>query len=373
MYQYYHHRAKVRRERLAAQWPSFFPDPWRTMLEEMWDGVLVANGDRLAYVNQPLCQLLGYSPAELVTTSEAVFPPEWPGLRTLFDALCADAVCDTPTGDLELEITRKDGERRWVFARYAVHCRGDDCRMVFVVMTDITERRRAFAEQEQHIRDLEAFAKAVAHGLKGPLTLIRASAEIMLCEEAALSEAERHTYLNQIARGERTLQNIIQELLLLAGLTEQVVTLQPFDMDTVVNAALERLAFMISDRVAMVLKAEQWPLVVGYAPWIEEVWVNYISNALKYGGVPPVIQLGASVMENDQVRFWVCDNGPGLTEAQRADLFQPFKRLTNQPVTGDGLGLSIVRHIVEKLGGGVDVTNGPLGGCEFGFTLPRAL
>ena len=117
---------------------------------------------------------------------------------------------------------------------------------------------------------------------------------------------------------------------------------------------------------------DHWPIALGYSPWIEEVWVNYISNAIKYGGRPPRVELGATVQADGMVRFWVRDDGSGLTPAEQAQLFVPFTRLNKTPAKGNGLGLSIVRRIVEKLGGqvGVESEGLPGRGCVFSFTLP---
>jgi signal transduction histidine kinase len=100
--------------------------------------------------------------------------------------------------------------------------------------------------------------------------------------------------------------------------------------------------------------------------------VNYLSNALKHGGRPARVELGAEE-DGGMARFWVQDNGPGLdAEAQRR-LFAPLTRLSEMRAKGDGLGLSLVRRIVEKLGGevGVESAGVPGAGCTFLFTLPQ--
>ena len=123
--------------------------------------------------------------------------------------------------------------------------------------------------------------------------------------------------------------------------------------------------------------------MLGHPAWVEEVWVNYISNACKYGGIdgqPPRIELGADPIGSENTagitvfRFWVRDYGPGIAPEDQARLFTPFTRLDQVRVRGYGLGLSIVRRIVEKLGGEVGVQSDgvPGAGCEFSFTLPAA-
>ena len=109
-----------------------------------------------------------------------------------------------------------------------------------------------------------------------------------------------------------------------------------------------------------------------YPIWIEEVWINYISNAIKYGGEPPVIEIGAE--EQDEfIKFWIKDNGKGLTLKESESLFKEFSQLESRKANtqGFGLGLSIVERIVHKLGGDVGVDSKPGKGSIFYFTLPK--
>lgn len=114
---------------------------------------------------------------------------------------------------------------------------------------------------------------------------------------------------------------------------------------------------------------DSWYTAVGYAPWIEEVWTNYISNAIKYGGQPPQIEVGSEALDG-MVKFWVKDNGDGIPLDQIDTLFKPFVRLDNVRATGHGLGLSIVRRIIERLNGTVGVESEQGVGSVFSFILP---
>lgn len=96
---------------------------------------------------------------------------------------------------------------------------------------------------------------------------------------------------------------------------------------TSVSEAQHRLASAIQEKHATIIGPEHWPAALGYAPWVEEVWMNYLSNAIKYGGTPPRIEIGATPGSDNRVRFWISDNGKGLTAAQQARLFVPFTRL----------------------------------------------
>lgn len=131
---------------------------------------------------------------------------------------------------------------------------------------------------------------------------------------------------------------------------------------------------MIQKSGAQIHVPSYWPLAMGYAPWIEEVWDNYLSNAIKYGGKPPHLELGADELEGGYVCFWVRDDGDGIPQDEQERLFGAFSSVTTNKQMGHGLGLSIVKRIVEKLGGEVWVESSgePGQGSVFSFTLPAA-
>lgn len=127
---------------------------------------------------------------------------------------------------------------------------------------------------------------------------------------------------------------------------------------------------MIREQQAQIILPQAWPDAIGYGPWIEEIWTNYLSNALKYGGRPPYVELGASAQTDGVVRFWVRDNGPGIPPAVHARLFTSINHIGSIKDPEHGLGLPIVFRIAEKLGGQVGVESEPGAGSRFFFTLP---
>jgi two-component system, sensor histidine kinase and response regulator len=180
-------------------------------------------------------------------------------------------------------------------------------------------------------------------------------------------------WLKSIVRSTNKMFDIIEALLMLAGVRKmENVPIEPVDMNAVIFDVRERLDLMVQDLEAEVIAPDEWPSALGYAPWIAEVLTNYFSNALKYGGRPPYVELGATP-ENGRIKFWVRDNGAGISPEQQAQLFQPFTRLRQEnEVEGHGLGLSIVQRIVEKLGGDVGVESEMGKGSVFSFTLPAS-
>jgi PAS domain S-box-containing protein len=243
---------------------------------------------------------------------------------------------------------------------------------VLATLRDVTDRTRNESAQQKLIQELNSFAQTVAHDLKAPLGVIVGAGEV-LQDISTLKEKEAQQLAELIMRNGNKMTRIIEELLLLAQMRDEDVEVRPLDMTDIVTEARQRLYFSIQQRQAEITMPTEWPRALGYAPWIEEVWVNYISNALKYGGTPPRIQLGADETPPDMIRFWIRDNGPGLTLEEQRKLFNQFTRLDEIRAEGYGLGLSIVRRIIEKLGGQVGIESDPGSGSVFSFTLPKAV
>ncbi|WP_052027240.1 sensor histidine kinase [Rheinheimera nanhaiensis] len=169
------------------------------------------------------------------------------------------------------------------------------------------------------------------------------------------------------------MNDIINALLLLASTREQQhINLETLDMAQLVRNAQDRLSDFIHQHQAVLQLPVSWPKVSGYPQWVEEVWVNYMSNAIKYGGRPPLLRLGAQADETGDVVFWLHDNGAALSAQQQTGLFNSFQRFSPKSADGHGLGLSIVKRIIERLGGRVGYRIAADGGSVFWFSLPQA-
>lgn len=243
-----------------------------------------------------------------------------------------------------------------------------------VLLYDITERKRAVEDRDRLIQELDAYARTVAHDLKSPLTTIIGYLDYIKKYGAGKKVDDLQKQLGVISDSSQKMVSIINELLFLSRIRgEREIPKSPLDMGKVVNGALTRLGSMVENSKAEISIPKNWPAGVGHAPWVEEIWVNYISNAIKYGGSPPRVELGADDAVNGFRRFWVMDNGEGLSESERASLFVEFYRLKRHDAReGHGLGLSIVKRIAEKLGGQAGVENVHPKGTRFYFTLPAS-
>jgi signal transduction histidine kinase len=221
--------------------------------------------------------------------------------------------------------------------------------------------------------ELDAFAHTVAHDIKNPLSSIIMGAELMqqlirpLTDDPAVLRIARDVEISS-----RKTVNIIDELLLLASVRQEDIVRSPLEMGSIVRHARRRLDWLVEQYDGQIELPERWPIALGYGPWVEEVWVNYISNALKYGGDPPQVRLGGGSGPDGTVCFWVQDNGPGIAPEKAETLFTEFTRLERTPAEGHGLGLSIVKRILNRLGGEVGLESTVGAGSTFYFYLPAA-
>lgn len=221
--------------------------------------------------------------------------------------------------------------------------------------------------------NLNAFSHTVSHNLKNSISAIIGWADLSERYSDRVSFEEMLETMSKIKELATNTNGIINALMLLAGIDRiEDVEIEPLPMFDIVEDALTSLELQISTCNALIILPEDFPQCIGYREWIEEVWINYISNAIKYGGNPPRIELGAEKLANNTVRYWVKDNGIGISEEDQQKLFKTFSRL---PQTADqeghGLGLSIIKRIMDKLDGKVMVESTIGEGSIFSFILPK--
>lgn len=221
--------------------------------------------------------------------------------------------------------------------------------------------------------ELDAFAHTVAHDLQSPLGLIMGFSEMMKLNYDEYPPEQHKYILSKIVRTSKKMSNIVEELLLLASVRQMAVELETLDMAEILNEVQQRLLEDIKENDAELVLPQSWPAARGYAPWLEEVWFNYLSNGIKYGGDPPRLELGVTTELNGMLCFYVRDNGSGITAVEQEELFTPFTKLNQVRVEGHGLGLSIVRRIIERLGGSVGIKSKSGKGSTFWFTLAPAI
>jgi PAS domain S-box-containing protein len=346
-------------------------------IEQSSTSVIITDTDgSIKYVNPRFCEISGFTSQEVVGKNPRILQSGKTPLKeyeNLWETIVAGKVWYG-----ELSNKRKTGELYWEATSISsIKDDDDNIKYFLAIKEDITERKQAeaalhqyAAELENRNEELDAFAHTVAHDLKNPLGVTIFNAEMLISYSNEMSKEKIERYLNTIQTKGHLMNNIIDELLFLAKVRKEEVVSEPLDMAAIISAVQLRMQETIQEHQAEIRLPPSWPVALGHPAWIEEVWANYLDNALKYGGNPLLIELGASTL-SDGVKFWIRDNGEGLTIDEQERLYTPFTQLEQSLNRGHGLGLSIVNRIVEKLCGEVGVESSPGAGSTFWFKLPK--
>jgi PAS domain S-box-containing protein len=238
-----------------------------------------------------------------------------------------------------------------------------------LVLRDITE--------ETATRNLQSYFLAnITHEFRTPLSALNASVELLLEEMEDLSPAEMGKLLNSIHMSVSGLQALIDNLLESISIQADRFNIhrRPTELRDVVLEAV-RVMKPLLDRRQQSLSISQPDLrekIMIDPTRISQVLVNLLSNASKYSPIGEPIDLILEQSQENLLHITVADRGPGIPPVDRANLFQRFVRLGDQNGAqyGIGLGLSVVKAIVEGHGGEVGVDERPGGGSIFWFTLP---
>ncbi|MCC6905462.1 MAG: PAS domain S-box protein [Anaerolineae bacterium] len=335
------------------------------LFEGSFEGLIIHENGFILDGNPALERMTGYSLADLRDV------PLWEFASPEGRQAVRDSVLGGSDQVIEISGPRKDGTPACFEMATRSHTyRGKPVRVS--ALRDITARKQVEQEREELIKDLDSFSHTVAHDLKNPVAMMIGVASLIEMDYQNMSEAEVRENLQMLTRQGYRIDRIIHEIMLLAGVRRnQPVKLVPMNMSVVVTEVVDRLSYMVDESGGELVLPRDWPRCVGYGAWVAEVWANYITNAIKYGGQPPLITLGWDEKAPDgMARFWVKDNGAGLTQEQQAEVFKPFTRLQQADTRGHGLGLPIVKRIMEKLNGEVGVESEPGQGSLFHFTLP---
>jgi signal transduction histidine kinase len=221
-------------------------------------------------------------------------------------------------------------------------------------------------------QDLESFGYSVSHDLRAPLRAIDGFASMLQEDCAALLDAQGSRYLDVIRDNSRRMALLIDDLLAFSRLGRQPVAKQQVNMDALVHAAFdEALGAHAGTRPA--IRVEPLPPARADPALLRQVWVNLISNALKYGGSArhPSIEISADEGPMETV-YRIRDNGVGFPMDCRDKLFEVFHRLNrDEHIKGTGVGLAIVQRVVNRHGGRVWAEARVNEGALFSFALPR--
>jgi signal transduction histidine kinase len=219
-------------------------------------------------------------------------------------------------------------------------------------------------------KELEQFSYRVAHDLTEPLRTIITHTQLMDAARRTQPPPDTAESMHFVVEAARRMQVFIDGLLAYSRVTHEGGEAQDFDSAQLLAVARADLSAAIQESGATLTNGNL-PLI-NVAPGFEQVFLNLISNAIKYGkpGIAPLIHVEAQE-DGDEWIFSVRDNGIGIESRYQDYVFQPFQRLHGREIPGSGIGLATVRKIVEANGGSVWVESEHGEGSTFCFRLPR--
>jgi PAS domain S-box-containing protein len=233
--------------------------------------------------------------------------------------------------------------------------------------TKVAERTEALDAAN---RELEAFSYSVSHDLRAPLRAIDGFARLLEERHAAALAAEARGYVRRVREGAQRMNRLIEDLLALSRLGRAELRLREVDLSELAQAVAAELAAAAPER------AVEWRIAPGLSAradpgLMRAALANLLGNAWKYTGRAEraVIELGRTTGGE----LFVRDNGVGFDSQHAPGLFEPFRRLhAPEEFEGSGIGLAIVRRVIERHHGRVRAESAPGAGATFYFTLPAA-
>jgi light-regulated signal transduction histidine kinase (bacteriophytochrome) len=247
------------------------------------------------------------------------------------------------------------------------------------VVVDVSEREALLHQLEAQTvelrrsnDELSQFAYVASHDLQEPLRMVASFAELLDERSRAHLDEKGLKYLGYITEGARRMQQLVRDLLTYSRLGTQGRPLAPVDLSRVAARVIEDLTLLIRSTGAVV-EVGPLPRVMGDEGQLAQVLQNLIGNALKFRGVdPPRVSIAAE-RADELWRVTVADNGIGMDMKYHDRVFEMFQRLHGRgQFEGSGIGLAIVRRIVQRHLGTVWFESTPGAGTRFFFTLPPA-
>lgn len=335
----------------------------RALFDSMADGVVLLDpAGRIQLVNDSLRRLFNLAPGFQGPSLLEAF--RLPALAALAERLPAEK---TVLG-MELELAGPAPRFLEVNAS-AVRDRDGQYQGAIFVFHDLTRTK-------QLERTRQEFVANVSHELRTPLSLIKGFVETLL--DGAMDEPDRaRQFLNTIQKHTDRLTFLIEDLLTISRLESGKVTLNR--QRVLVRALADRVREALESKAPA--KQVQLKNLVpddfaacADADHLEQVLLNLVDNAIKYGRDRGVVTINAKEQADGTAEIWVQDDGPGIPYEAQPRIFERFYRVDrarSRETGGTGLGLAIVKHIVLAHGGEVWVESDPGHGARFHFTLPN--
>jgi len=319
---------------------------------------------------------------DLDNAVEAYHPED----RPVIAAELQRAMKERSSFSCELRILHRDGEIRRVrtVGRAETDANGELVAL-FGVFADITveHERRAELERQVTLRtealrrtneDLESFAYAASHDLKEPLRMVANYVALLDRRFSERLDARGRRYIQHAVDGASRMGTLIDDLLAFSRVNRTEMIYEEVDFGAVVGQVAGGLAKRIKDKKATVERVGPDLEFSAVALVLRQVLQNLVSNALKYGGDHPRIQVSVAYDSSRSAHVVrVEDDGPGVPSEQRLRIFDPFVRLHGRDHSeGTGMGLAICRRLVERCGGRIWLDE-DADGAAFCFSLPESV
>ncbi|MBK5277886.1 MAG: CHASE3 domain-containing protein [Bacteroidia bacterium] len=326
--------------------------------------------------NQTLLGWLGYSLEEIVGKFkyEDFLSPESKAMfLKSFEEDFARYKESGSVHDLEFDFKRKDGSLFPVIVS-SVAVFGENGEFIksrSTVMNN-TERKKVENKIKLLNHELEAFTYSVSHDLRAPLRSVVGYTNIIKEDYSTILDKEGHRVINVIMNNALRMGQLIDDLLDFSRMGRKELSKSNLNMIEIVQNVWRELVSQENGR-KLELNIAPLKMSTGDVSMIRQVWINLISNALKYSQKNPItkIEIG-SFEENDQTCYYISDNGAGFDMQYVDKLFGVFQRLHKMSeFEGTGVGLALVKRIIQRHEGTVRAEGKLNEGAKFYFTLPH--
>jgi signal transduction histidine kinase len=220
---------------------------------------------------------------------------------------------------------------------------------------------------------LESFVYSIAHDLRAPLRSMTGYSQLLLDDyTASLDETGQHL-IKRIQASSEFMDKLLLDLLAYGRTARAELELAPVDIGKAWDSALYQAASQINQTHARIETIEPLRTALAHEATLGQCLTNLLSNALKFvsPGVKPRVRC-RSEERDDRIRVWIEDNGIGIAPNQCERAFRVFERLHGSRYSGTGIGLSIVRKGIERMGGQVGIESEPGKGSRFWIELAKA-
>ncbi len=329
----------------------------KTLLESLAEGVIIINEKaKIVFVNKRLLEMSGFIADEVIGQSINIFIPSSYHKKheSHLSGFFNNPIVRPMGTGLELKMTKKNGDNLPVEISLS-HLNSDIGKLAIAFVTNISARKKAEDELKARNKELDSYAHSVAHNLNSSLVGIINFSTLLINPDIELSREIRLSYLNEISNISLKMSSVIKELLIFASMKKEDVDESEVNSVVILNNVLDRLKFQIKEKNASIKIQDNLLNCYGYGPWIEEVWFNLISNAINYGGDPPIIEISSNRCDDNFIEFKIKDNGKGISDELKEVIFKNNNLIKEKYIKGFGIGLNITQKIITKLGGRIAV------------------